>query len=270
MGKIQDKEKLAEFCGAMVGDGWIQSNSKSLFLAGNIDEDKEYYDTTMVPLVSKLITPVKPRVFPYWSVYGIGIYKTEIIKELLNLGLLKGKKVDIASIPPWIISSSLDIKRAFIRGIFDTDGSIFMQKDYTEYADDFNSKYHTKSRIRIASISKKLIQDISYLLDSLNFRYTIRSRKGGFRHNRNNNSAYFIEINSICEIHRFFEEIKSHNPKHITKYQIWKKFGFCPPRTTLAQRKDILKNRLDPYKLYAEVPERSKGQDSKSCDLVSS
>jgi len=30
------------------------------------------------------------------------------------------------------------------------------------------------------------------------------------------------------------------NPVHITKYQIWKKFGFCPPNTNLQHRIRIL------------------------------
>lgn len=270
MGKIQNKEKLAEFCGAMIGDGWIQSNGRSLFLAGDPTEDKEYYDLNIVPLVSTIILPIKAKHFPYWGVYGIGIYHKEIINKLLNLGLLKGKKVDLVSIPSWIKSSSLKIKQAFLRGIFDTDGCIYMQKDYTKYADDFNSKYHTKARIRITSISKKLMEELSEILNSLNFRHAYRCRKGGFRHKRNNNTAYYLEINCIEGVNRFFEKIKSHNPKHFTKYLIWKKFRFCPPNTTIAQRKDILKNALDPYKLYAEVPERSKGQDSKSCGLVPS
>lgn len=270
MGKIKNKEKVAEFCGAMVGDGWIQSNGRSLFLAGNLIEDKEYYDLTIGPLVTEIIAPVKPKPFDYWSVYGIGVHKKNIIKEVLSWGLKGGKKVDSASIPKWIMESDYKIKQAFVRGIFDTDGCIHMQKDYTKYADEFNSKYNTKPRMRITTISKKLIYELSEILSSLKYRHVIRSREGGFRHNRNNATSYYIEINALADIHRFFNKLKPHNPKHITKYEIWKKFGFCPSKTTLIQRKDILKNALNPYKLYAEVPERSKGQDSKSCDLVSS
>lgn len=36
-----------------------------------------------------------------------------------------------------------------------------------------------------------------------------------------------------------------HNPVHLTKYDIWKKFGFCPPRTKLQQRIDILEGKID-------------------------
>ena len=31
------------------------------------------------------------------------------------------------------------------------------------------------------------------------------------------------------------------NPKHITKIEVWKKLGYCPPRTTYLERLKILK-----------------------------
>lgn len=97
---------------------------------------------------------------------------------------------------------------AFIRGFFDTDGGIFCQKDYTKYADEFNSKYHTKLRLRMSSISAKLIEQIFSLLNELNFRCRKRTIKRGFRYNRYNNDVHIIEINSLKDIERFFNEIK--------------------------------------------------------------
>ena len=125
MGEIQNKENIAELCGAITGDGWIQSNEKSFFLAGNPTEDKEYYDLHMIPLINKVLSlEIKTKNFPYWKVYGTSIHKKEIIKRLLKFGLVGGKKVDVAKIPKWIMKSNKKIKKAFIRGLFDTDGSI--------------------------------------------------------------------------------------------------------------------------------------------------
>ncbi len=136
--------------------------------------------------------------------------------------------------------------------MFDTDGSIFCQKDYTKYADDFNSKYHTKARIRIGLISGKLIDQTYKLCKENKFRCIKRIKKRGFSYHRNCSDVHILEINEIDSINRWFRELIPSNQKHLTKYKIWKKFGFCPPKTTLAQRKDILKNRLDPYKLYEQ------------------
>ncbi|OGJ13371.1 hypothetical protein A3K82_00580 [Candidatus Pacearchaeota archaeon RBG_19FT_COMBO_34_9] len=253
MGEIQDKESVAEFCGAVIGDGWIQSNEKSFFLAGDPTEDKEYYDFHMLPLINKILNlELKIKNFPYWKVYGISIHKKEVIKKLLHFGLPKGKKVDVAEIPKWIIKSNKKIMTAFIGGLFDTDGCIFCQKDYTKYATEFTSKYHSKIRIRISSISKKLISQVFEIMNNLNIRCIKRELKRGWSNNRNNHNVYIIEINRLEDIKNFFGNILSKNQKHITKYLIWKKFGFCPPQTSIEQRKQILKNKLDPHIFYKQ------------------
>jgi len=252
MGEIQDyKEKIAELCGAITGDGWIQSNESGFFLAGDPKEDKEYYDCHIAPLVRKILCNTKPKPFPYWSVYGISIYNKRSIKKLLEWGLPKGKKVNSAEVPKWIMNSHKLIIYSFIRGLFDTDGTIFCQKDYTKYANEFNAKYHTKIRLRFSTVSLKLANQIHSLLKRLRFRVVKRMLKRGcIQYGRNNSDVYIIEINELKSINNFFKNLKSNNPKHITKYKIWKKFGFCPPNTTIKQRKDILKNRINPYRLY--------------------
>ena len=249
MGEIQE-EKIAEFCGAVIGDGWIQSNEKGFFLAGDPLEDREYYDSHITPMVKDILIETKPREFPYWKVYGISLYKKKHIKKLRSFGLPKGKKVDTAEVPSWIRNSNKKIKSAFVRGVFDTDGCIFCQKDYTKYANTFNAKYHVKARLRFTSISKNLIEQVMDLMKGLGFRCSKRRIKRGFSNDRNNHDVFILELNKLDGIKRFFEELKPSNPRHVTKYLIWKKFGFCPPKTTISQRKDILKNVLNPYELY--------------------
>lgn len=253
MGEIQNKENIAEFCGAAIGDGWIQSNEKSFFLAGDPNEDKEYYDFHMLPLINKILNlELKTKNFPYWKVYGISIHKKELIKKLRGFGLPTGKKVDTAKIPKWIMKSNNKIMTAFIRGLFDTDGCVFCQKDYTKYANEFNSKYHSKIRIRISSISKKLISEVFEIIDKLNIKCIKRELKRGWSNHRNNHNVYILEINKIEDIKNFFDKEIPKNPKHITKYLIWKRFGFCPQKTTIEQRKQILKNKLDPHMFYKQ------------------
>ncbi len=253
MGEVQSKEDIAEFCGAAIGDGWIQSNEKSFFLAGDPIEDKEYYDFHIALLINKILNlELKTKNFPYWKVYGISIHKKELIKKLRSFGLPAGKKVDTAEIPNWIMKSNKKVMAAFIGGLFDTDGCVFFQKDYTKYATEFTSKYHSKARIRISSISRRLMIQTEEMMNKIGMHCIKRERKRGFSNNRNNHDVYLIEVNKIEDIKRFFEEGISKNQKHITKYLIWKKFGFYPPRATIEQRKQILKNELAPNIFYKQ------------------
>ena len=47
------------------------------------------------------------------------------------------------------------------------------------------------------------------------------------------------------------KKIGFNNYAKYSKYEVWKKFGFCPPYTTLKQRKKILNGELDPYSFYS-------------------
>lgn len=250
MGKIQENEKLAELCGAIIGDGWIQSNEQNFFLAGDPIEDKEYYDKHISKIITELIAPVKPKHFPYWQVYGIGIYNKSIIKKLLALEIPKGKKAKTALVPSWIINSNEKVIKSFLRGLFDADGCVFCQKAYGKYNNEFDLNYHSKIRLRITSISSQLIEDVFLLCKKIGLRITKIKIKGGFRYNRLCNDVHILNINELKSIERWFKEIKPSNSKHTTKYLVWKKHGFCPPYTTIKQRKDILKKNINPYDLY--------------------
>ncbi len=58
MGESQDS-KIAELCGAIMGDGWIQENESGFFIAGDPEEDKEYYDEHLSQLINKILKKKK-------------------------------------------------------------------------------------------------------------------------------------------------------------------------------------------------------------------
>ena len=102
------------------------------------------------------------------------------------------------------------------------------------------------------------MKEIQKLVKDLGIKSLIRKRKA-----KQNKDGYFRQDSyavSICggiQVNKWFEYMGSNNSKHITKYQVWKKFGFCPPFTNLETRKKMLKNELSPYLYLAGVSERS-------------
>jgi hypothetical protein len=116
---ISNNPELAEILGVFIGDGWIQSNKRGLFVAGSPSEDKLHYDNYLAPLFSKYFANVKPRNFPYLGVYGIGIYKKRLIEKAINYGFQIGPKSLIAEIPINVLQSKNNrVLAAVIRGIF--------------------------------------------------------------------------------------------------------------------------------------------------------
>lgn len=95
-----------------------------------------------------------------------------------------------------------------------------------------------------------MIEQVKTLLDKFNIYSQIKLKKAGFRNNRNCNNAYLLQIRRINEIKKWFEIIGSSNPRHLTRYFVWKKFGFLPPYTNINERKDMLNGKIDPYNYY--------------------
>lgn len=75
-------------------------------------------------------------------------------------------------------------------------------------------------------------------------------QKAGYVHYRTVQDSYQLRIRKLDQVIKWFDVIGSSNPRHQTKYEVWKKFGFLPPRTSIIERKAMLCGQLDPYSWY--------------------
>lgn len=63
------------------------------------------------------------------------------------------------------------------------------------------------------------------------------------RHDKRTGKTYTsqcIYLNGKKNLNLWLKLIGTNNPKHHTKYLIWKKFGYCEPRTTVNERLSLL------------------------------
>jgi hypothetical protein len=114
---------LAEFVGIMMGDGGI-SKYQACITLHHID-DREYIDF-VVSMIKKLfhLTPSLYHL-PHNSVYNIVVSRIEMVRYLHTLGLPIGNKVkQEIDIPDWI-KKNKKFAIACVRGLMDTDGSVF-------------------------------------------------------------------------------------------------------------------------------------------------
>tara|TARA_Y100000310_G_scaffold299767_1_gene334881 strand:+ start:546 stop:1280 length:735 start_codon:yes stop_codon:yes gene_type:complete len=234
--------EIAEILGAFIGDGWIESRGNAFYITGDKLEDKDYYDNFLAPLFSKWFCKVKPKEFSYWNVYGIGCFKRRIVENCLKLGFQSGTKALNVKIPKEIMNSSnQEIIRAVLRGIFDTDGSFWCEKSRSKNSVQWKRTHHHHPELQIGSCSKQLLEQIKILLERFHIESKVSLRtKAGFTNNRNRNNYYGLRIRKIGEIKKWFNIIGSNNPRHQTRYAVWKKLGYLPPRTTITQRKEML------------------------------
>jgi hypothetical protein len=234
--------EIAEILGAFIGDGWIESDKDALYIAGSPTEDKQYYDKHLSELFSKHFDEVKPKAFLYWKVYGIVTYKKKAINKAINLGFQVGPKSSVAKIPDSIIHSrNEEVIKSVLRGIFDSDGSFWCEKTRSKTSNEWLKTHNHHPELRITSCSRTLLEQIQVLLNSLDIKSKIvQKNTKGFKHGRNINDSYALNIRKKEEIKNWFRIIGTNNPRHRTRYEVWKKLGHLPPKTTIKERLDIL------------------------------
>lgn len=128
---------LAEFCGIMLGDGHI--GLAQIFITVNIKTDSAY-----VPYLQDLLERLfhfRPRVtaVKYGSTVDLYVTSVHLMRELRRIGLSSSNKVrDQVGVPDWIFSAP-EYQRRFLRGFFDTDGSIYRLKHFESVQMSFSN-----------------------------------------------------------------------------------------------------------------------------------
>ncbi len=198
-------EKLAEEIGMHIGDGSMNIYSgKCLFsLRGHKTDDCEYYNNHVVSIYRDLYNiNVKIRKWP--DVVGFQKSSTSLITfkhEIIGLPL--GNKGDLTI--PEIMINDKKFAASCLRGIFDTDGCVYLEpKPSGLYP-----------RIEISSTSKLLIDQIKYLLDNIlkiDSSVWISRKENGKWKNVNR-----ISVRGRKNAYEWIKLIGSSNPKHKRK-----------------------------------------------------
>lgn len=199
-------QELAEEMGLHLGDGSMNYYNKKGFyqLRGHIIDDREHYFTRIKYLYEKLFEiKINLRNMSSTGVIGFQIWNTELVKFKENLGLPCGKKGNF-DIPKTISNKKLFF--AFLRGFFDTDGSI--------YFENRNNKLYP--RIDIKTTSKQFSERTVELLN----KYGIKATKYTYyRPEKNWKDLHSIIVRGK-NVQKWINLIGSNNPKHKRKMSL--------------------------------------------------
>ena len=204
--------ELAEEVGWHIGDGSMnfyknRGKIKGFYqLRGHIEDDKEHYEKRIKPLFEKLFgIRLNIREMPSTRVVGFQVWNNELVNFKKRLGLPLGFKYKVEI--PKIFLTNFDLKTAVVRGIFDTDGGIYLQKK--------NGKLYP--RMYITTISSELSKQILNIFGDIGIRATRYSQLYNKKFNRKR--SYIITIRGVEMFHKFIKEVSPKNPKHLEKYQ---------------------------------------------------
>ena len=111
---------------------------------------------------------------------------------------------------PKIILDDNNLSICCVRGIFDTDGSI-----YNRYSKKYknHSKKYSYRNLQFKMVSKNIISQVKYILNN-NGIITSNIRK--------NKESYVLTIHRQDHIKKFFDLFRPSNPYHIERYlNLW-------------------------------------------------
>jgi hypothetical protein len=204
---IQLSHELCEFVGAIIGNGnlWTDGSRYRVELTGDPALDKEYFSylTAVTCLLFKkkpYLTRVHQRGLR-WRLQSKDAYSL-----LLEIGLPAGSgKSHNVTIPDLIMHENWALAKWTIRGIMDTDGTLFFSKKTYKQA-----IYPT---IELRTCSTGLAKQLEMLLLQNGFRARLRGDE---------KEGYHVALYGIEMLKKWVMEIGFSNPKHANKVRFRK------------------------------------------------
>ncbi len=178
--------RLAEFFGIMLGDGHVSHFQTTVELGSK----EEAYAIAVADIMEELFgcrPTIGVRANGYRTVYLGSVRLTTWLKKE---GLVSNKVKAQVGVPAWICANDGYV-RAFLRGFFDTDGSIYLLRYGIQ--------------ISLTNHSLPLLRALHSMLISLEY---APSRLSTWR----------IYLTRRKDVLRFFREIHPRNPKHVSRF----------------------------------------------------
>ena len=180
-------KELAEFFGIMLGDGHV-SDFQAVVSLGTKEMMYAEYVCALMEKLFKTKAKVGIRKDGYKDVY---ISSVDLSKWLQKNGLVFNKVKYQVDAPGWIFQKEIYMK-AFLKGFFDTDGSVY------------RLKYGLQ--ISLTNKSLPLLVSLQKMLFTLQYKPSeISSGK--------------VYITNRDDVYRFFTEIKPANAKHVNRFK---------------------------------------------------
>ncbi len=199
-----DSEELAEFYGIMLGDGNLtriknyKIGTYQIRIVGDSRYDKLYLMNYVAPLIKKLFK-VESKIYKYKNsnALSLNVSSRRLVDFLIFKGFKAGDKIrNQLSIPSWIKNNPLFLRKC-LRGLYDTDGSVYKLTDQNSY------------QICFTNYNSVLLNDARNSLISFGIGVS-KITKGRD-----------ITITKKSELRKFLNVVGFSNFKHIDKVNKW-------------------------------------------------
>ncbi len=150
-------KELAEFMGIVFGDGGI-NNDWQLTVTVNSEADRDYseYVMRLGRELFNIDATAQKRVGK--NALVLRFSSTNLVDFLVGMGAVRGNKVRQQIDTPVWIQDNEELERAFVRGLVDTDGCLFVHKH------NVSGRSYSNIGFCFASYSKRLITSMAGIL----------------------------------------------------------------------------------------------------------
>ncbi len=199
--KVYSSE-LAEFFGIMLGDGHLTHFQVAVTL-GTKELVYAQYVVLLMHKIFNVYAKICTRHKGYHDVY---LGSVELTKWLKQEGLVYNKVREQVGMPSWILTQNSFVE-SFLRGFFDTDGSVY--------------KIRFGIQLAFTNRSIPILDALQICLRTLEYH---PSKVGHFR----------VYVTRMSDIKRFFEEVQPQNLKHRERFEKFyaEKNASVPKRST--------------------------------------
>src|SRR3989344_2546613 len=185
--------------GIIVGDGHLSIYQTGVTTNSKTDKEHALFVQKLIQKLFSVSAVVKKKTDQ--NAVSIVASSRTLVRFLHAQGMPIGNKLDNnLAAPKWVMKNTA-FQKAFLRGLFDTDGCIYLDRHKTK------KKTYQHLGWTITSYADTLIQDILQMLRNMGFSPT---------HQTTQKSVFLRKQN---EVHRYFKEIGTSNPKHLNRYQ---------------------------------------------------
>ena len=201
-----------EFYGALIGDGWLgayKNKKRTYYLvgfSGDLKKDEKYH--RRISKISEILFGRKGYIKekPEYNARELIFGHKQLVKKLNSelgfpIGIKKNLKIHDEVMKNW------DSTKYVIRGLFDTDGSF--------YIDNYKAYKTPYPVIDITSTSAILLEQVSNELKKQGFNAVCSGKS--------------LKIKGRKQAIKWFTEIQPQNERHLQRYEDWNKARMAQP-----------------------------------------
>ncbi len=193
-----ESRDLAELMGILAGDGHIDTYQVSLCTNSVTDLEHAVYVQSLFERLFSL--PAKLTKRKKVNACTVVLSSKEVCRFLVAKGMVRGNKIrGNLRMPQWIHRRP-KYRSAFIRGLFDTDGCVYVD------VHRIGGREYRNIGMAFTNRAAYILQGFKDALEALGLHPTQKTK-------------YTVFLRREKDIERYFEAVGSSNPKHLRKVE---------------------------------------------------